>query len=95
MKKHIPMHPGKFIFDNYMEPYCLSSTDVAKMLKISLYSFKRLIDAKSDVTPDLALKLSAVLGRSAESWLHMQIDFSLWQARKKFNLSDYQAIFSY
>jgi addiction module HigA family antidote len=40
----------------------------------------------------MALKLSKVLGRSPESWLLMQDNYDLWQARKEIDLNDYETI---
>jgi plasmid maintenance system antidote protein VapI len=40
----------------------------------------------------MALKLSKVLGRSAESWLLMQDNYDLWQAKKVVDLNEYQAL---
>jgi antitoxin HigA-1 len=34
----------------------------------------------------MALRLSKALGRSAESWLAMQLNYDLWQARKTVRL---------
>ena len=48
---------------------------------------QRLVAGKSRVSPDRALRLSRVLGRSAESWLAMQDSYDLWQARQSLDLS--------
>ena len=47
----------------------------------------RLVAGKSRITPDMALRLSRVLGRSAESWLSLQDSHDLWQARQRLDLS--------
>ncbi len=36
-----------------------------------------------DLSPDMAVRLSVVLGSSAKSWLRLQESFDLWQARQK------------
>jgi addiction module HigA family antidote len=45
-----------------------------------------LLSGQSSVTPEIALRLSKTLGRSPESWLAMQNNYDLWQARQHFNL---------
>ena len=45
---------------------------MAERLGVSASTFQRLVAGKNRVSPDLALRLSRVLGRSAESWLAMQ-----------------------
>ena len=42
----------------------------------------------------MALRLSKCLGRSPESWLLMQDNFDLWQARKQINLAEIEPLMS-
>ncbi|UYM16004.1 HigA family addiction module antitoxin [Endozoicomonas euniceicola] len=48
----------------------------------------RVIKGKSGISPEMALRLSKVLGRTPESWLSMQDNYELWQAKKRINLSN-------
>ena len=84
---HNPPHPGEFIEGVYLEPCALSIRQVAGRLGVSASTFQRLVAGKSRVSPDMALRLSRVLGRSAESWLAMQDSHDLWQARQRLDLS--------
>ena len=83
MQMHNPPHPGEFIEGVYLEPCELSIRQVAERLGVSASTFQRLVAGKSRVSPDMALRLSRVLGRSAESWLAMQVSHDLWQARQR------------
>lgn len=47
----------------------------------------RQVAGKSRVSPDMALRLSRVLGRSADSWLAMQDSHDLWRARQRLDRS--------
>ena len=38
------------------------------------------------ISPEMALRLSKVLDRSAESWLAMQSNYDLWQAKQHVKL---------
>jgi addiction module HigA family antidote len=87
MQMHNPPHPGEFIEGVYLEPCELSIRQVAERLGVSASTFQRLVAGKSRVSPDMALRLSRVLGRSAESWLAMQDSHDLWQARQRLDLS--------
>jgi len=51
-----------------------------------------LINGESDVSPELALRLSKTLGRSPESWLAMQDNYDLWHAKKKVNLKEVEKL---
>ena len=87
MSMHNPPHPGEFIREVYVEPYGLSSRQVAKSLDVSPSTFIRLLNGDSNISPEMALRLSQVLGRSPESWMTMQDNYSLWQAKKRVDLS--------
>ncbi|MCH8502273.1 MAG: HigA family addiction module antidote protein [Aliidiomarina sp.] len=92
MQQYKPLHPGEFIKRVYLEPFNLSSNELARKLKMSAAQVSRLLNCKSDLSPTVALKLSKVLGRSPESWLAMQDNFNLWQARKTIDLAEYETI---
>jgi len=88
MTMHNPPHPGEFIESIYMEPYGVSCRKLAKHLGVAASTLSRVLKGKSAVSPEMALRLSTVLGRSPESWLSMQDSYELWQARKTLNLSN-------
>ena len=87
MSMHNPPHPGEFIREVYIEPFGISSRQVAKNLDVSPSTFIRLLKGHSNISPEMALRLSQVLGRSPESWLAMQDNYSLWIARQNVDLT--------
>ena len=86
MTMYDPPHPGDFIREVYLEPFGNSIRDVAKLLDVAPSTFSRLARGDSDITPEMALRLSKTLGRSPESWLAMQHNHDLWQAKRTVNL---------
>ena len=92
MNMHNPPHPGEFISDVYMEPFGYSCRFVAKQLDVSPSTLSRVLKGKSSVTPEMALRLSKALGRSPESWLSMQDNYDLWQAKQNVNLASVNQI---
>ena len=87
-----PPHPGEFIESIYMEPYGISCRKLAIHLGVAASTLNRIVKRKSAVTPEMALRLSKVLGRSPESWLSMQDNYELWQAKQNINLDNVQPI---
>ncbi len=85
---HNPPHPGEFIKGIYIDPFHLSSRKVAKTLRVSPSTFNRLLNGETNVSPEMALRLSKALGRSPESWLAMQDHYNLWHAKKEVNLHE-------
>lgn len=92
MSMYDPPHPGEFIREVYLEALGVSSRTVAAKLKVSPSTFTRLLNGKSSVTPEMAMRLSKTLGRSPESWLAMQNSYDLWQMRQHFNVDEIEKL---
>lgn len=86
MSIHNPPHPGEFILGVYLEPHGISGRDLAERLGVAPSTLNRVLRGISRVTPEMALRLSRALGRSAESWLAMQDAHDLWVARRQVDL---------
>jgi addiction module HigA family antidote len=86
MSMHNPPHPGEFIRSTYLEELGVSVRKVAENLGVSPSTFTRLLNGQSNISPEMALRLSKALGRSAESWLAMRDTYDLWHARKEVDL---------
>jgi len=86
MHMYNPPHPGEFISEIYLEPYAVSGRELAAKLDVSASAVSRILTGSSRVTPEMALRLSKALGRSAESWLAMQDVHDLWRARQRVDL---------
>jgi len=86
MPMHNPPHPGEFIRDVYITPLDISVRKVAESLGVTASTLTRLLNGESNVSPEMALRLSKSLGRSPESWLAMQDQYDLWYARKSVDL---------
>lgn len=86
MAMHNPPHPGKFIIEVYLEPNNLSGRELAAKLQVAPSTLNRILTGTSGISPEMALRLSKALGRTAESWLAMQSNHDLWQARQRVDL---------
>jgi len=75
-----PTHPGEMLAEEFLKPLELTRTALARHLDISYSRLNKIIRGRSPVTPDTALRLSQVLGMSADFWLGLQQDWDLWQA---------------
>ena len=97
MTMHNPPHPGEFIREVYLEPFGISSRQLASSLGVSPSTLSRLLKGDSGISPEMSLRLSRVLGRTPESWLVMQDRHDLWVARSTVNLDalrplDFEAV---
>lgn len=86
MTKHSPPRPGEFITGIYLEPNRISGRELAAKLDVAASTLSRVLNGSSRITPEMALRLSKTIGRSPESWLTMQNNYDLWNARKSANL---------
>ena len=92
MSMYNPPHPGEFIREVYLAPSGISYRKVASKLKVAPSTFNRLIKGQSNISSEMALRLSKTLGRSPESWLIMQNNFNLWHAKQRLNLDEVEKL---
>ena len=77
-----PVHPGEVLQDTVLADGRISVTEFAEKLRVSRVALSRVVNARAAVSADMALRLAAALGGSAESWLQMQAAYDLWHAAK-------------
>ena len=90
-----PPHPGEFIKETYIKPLEISLRKAAIDLDVAPSTFLRLIKGDSDLSPEMALKLSKAFGRTPESWMQMQTNYELWKARQIVNLDRVHVIYEH
>ena len=83
---HNPPHPGEFIRSVYLEPFSVTGRQLAAKLDVSPSTLNRVLNGRSGVSPEMALRLSKTVGRSPESWLALQHNYDLWHAKKSLDL---------
>lgn len=81
-----PPHPGGIIRELCIDALNLTVTDAAKALGITRKTLSSLLNERSGISPEMALRLAKVFGRSPESWLKLQIQHDLWQTEQKIDL---------
>lgn len=80
MKK--PIHPGRVIRQECLEPLGLSVTAAAKALRVSRQALNNVVNGKASLTADMAVRLEQAFGSTAQTWLQMQANYDLSQARQ-------------
>ena len=83
-RMHNPPHPGEILADTVLrEDGGLSVSEFARVLGVSRVALSRVVNGRAAVSAELAIRLAAALGGSAESWLNMQVAYDLWHAEKR------------
>ncbi len=83
-----PPHPGEIIREFCIEPLKLTVTAAAGALGVTRKTLSGLLNGRTGISPEMALRLSTVFGRSAEAWLKLQLQYDLWKARQKADIRD-------
>lgn len=78
-----PPHPGGIVKRECLEPLGLSVTKAARGLGVSRQALSELVNEKSAVSVEMAIRLSKAFGSSPETWLGMQMAYDLWEARER------------
>lgn len=78
-----PPHPGDHVREDCLKPLGLSVTDGAKALGVTRQALNNLVNGKSGISPEMALRLAKAFGGSAEVWLRMQTAYDLARVRRR------------
>ena len=64
-----PVHPGRIVRRNCLEPLGLSVTAGARILGVSRQALNNIVNGKSGISPEMAIRLTKAFGSTAETWL--------------------------
>lgn len=78
-----PMHPGLFLKEAYMEPSDMGVTELAEKINVSASAISRLVSGKSEMSYEMAIRLSKVFKRTPEGWMNLQTAYGLHAAKTK------------
>lgn len=79
-RMHNPPHPGEVLRDGVFAETGITVTEFAKRLGVTRVALSRVLNRKAAISANMAVRLAAALGGSAESWRHMQASYDLWHA---------------
>jgi antitoxin HigA-1 len=77
-----PVHPGRIVRDDCIEPLGLTVTKAAEVLGVTRQALNNVVNGKSGISPKMAIRLSKAFGSSPETWMRMQVAYDLALARK-------------
>jgi antitoxin HigA-1 len=79
-RKIKPVHPGRVLYDEFLEPAGVSQRRLAQATGLSPAQVGNLVRGARDVTAETALRLEHALGMSAETWMSLQTLYDLERA---------------
>ena len=82
MAMHNPPHPGGIVRRQCLQPLGLSVTRAAEGLGVTRQALSDLVNERTGISTEMAIRLSKAFGSTPEIWLGMQMAYDLWQARE-------------
>lgn len=80
-RMHNPAHPGEVLRE--FLPENMTVTETAQRLGISRVMLSRVLNGRSSITADTAIRIGLLTRTSPESWLANQMQWDLWQSGRK------------
>jgi addiction module HigA family antidote len=78
-----PAHPGRFVKTKVIEAHRLSVTDAAQALGVTRPALSALLNERSHLSSEMALRIEKAFGLSMDTLMQMQTTFDIAQARKR------------
>jgi len=82
MRMKNPPHPGLSVRHDCIEPFGLTIGGAADILGVTRQTLNNLVNGKSGISPEMAIRLDKAFGGGAETWLQLQMAYDLAQARQ-------------
>lgn len=92
MEMYNPPHPGIILLEECIKPLGFSISAFALKIGTTRKNLSEIVNGKTGISPEMALKLAKALKTSAQFWLNMQQAYDLWQAKQRVNLDDVEVI---
>ncbi len=92
MTMYNPPHPGEIIREFCVDALNISVTEAASALGVTRKTLSALLNGRGGISPEMALRLSKVFGRTPEGWLRLQLQYDLWKAKQSIDISKLKRI---
>jgi antitoxin HigA-1 len=83
MRMKDPPHIGGFIRREIVEPLGLTVTEAAGALGVTRQALNNLLNEKSSLSAEMALRIEKAFGPKMDHLLRMQLEYDMAQARKR------------
>ncbi|HEX4077286.1 MAG TPA: HigA family addiction module antitoxin [Rhizomicrobium sp.] len=77
MRMKFRPHPGFYVRHDCLEPLGLTASEAANALGASRQALNNLVNGRSSISPEMAIRLEKAFGGGAEIWLGLQMDYDL------------------
>src|SRR5258707_13470562 len=78
-----PVHPGRFLKSEIIEAHNLSVTEAARILRVSRPTLSSLLNAKADLSGDMALRFEKAFGVDMDTLMRIQNSYDIARTRSR------------
>ena len=93
MRMKNPSHPGLSVRYDCLEPLGLSVTEAARRLGVSRKQPSVIVNGRSGISPEMAIRLDKAFGGGASTWYQMQAAYDLAQVAERSGNIDVERVF--
>jgi antitoxin HigA-1 len=76
-----PTSPGEILFEEFLVPLEITQKELAEHLECDYKVINRIVNEKTSVSPEIAIKLAAAFNTTPSFWLNAQMALDLWRLR--------------
>lgn len=76
--KRKPTHPGEVLLEDVIKPLGLSITDAARHLGVTRKALSELVNQRTALSTEMAVRIAKATDTSPDSWYMMQAKLDLW-----------------
>ena len=76
LPRYVP--PGEILREDYTNEYNLTITEVAEGSGIARTSLSAIVNGRTWIGPEMAVKLAKTLGNTPQFWVNLQKNYELW-----------------
>ncbi len=77
-----PVHPGEVLKQDFMVPFGLSDTGLARAIGVTPARINEIVRGRRGISAETALRLARYYGTDAESWMNLQNRYELEVAER-------------
>lgn len=81
-RKRRPTSPGEILREEYLTPLGITQKKLADHINVDVKVINRIVNGRSSLTPEVAVKLGHALGTSPQFWVNAQVAVDIWDAEQ-------------
>ena len=78
-----PTSPGEILEEEYLRPLNMTQKQLADHLGCDVKVVNRIVNNKTSISAEMAIKLSSTFGTSPEFWLNAQQAVDIYRAKRR------------